>query len=193
MFTLSDIKIEANINCLALQQINRWTFFEKISVRTATCSGLKGNAQFIFLRNPKKSSVNVYLMKILKALSQKNVIVFLKLKWRKLLKVAVSVIFPSSIMVLFEIHQRFKGHFLNELRVSFKVHLTSLVTRDSQNGLRSSIYFLRWIFWKTNICYPLWACQGVRNIFFFLESFVFILNSCSLTQWTLGKFCVRTK
>ena len=24
-------------------------------------------------------------------------------------------------MVLFEIHQRFKGHFLNELRVSFKV------------------------------------------------------------------------
>ena len=23
-------------------------------------------------------------------------------------------------MILFEIHQRFKGHFLNELRVSFK-------------------------------------------------------------------------
>ena len=28
---------------------------------------------------------------------------------------------PTSIMVLFEIHQTFKGHFLNELRVSFKV------------------------------------------------------------------------
>ena len=27
----------------------------------------------------------------------------------------------NTIMVLFEIHQRFKGHFLNELRVSFKV------------------------------------------------------------------------
>ena len=27
--------------------------------------------------------------------------------------------FPTSIMVLFEIHQRFKGHFLNELLVSF--------------------------------------------------------------------------
>ena len=33
------------------------------------------------------------------------------------------VIFSSSIMALFEIHQRFKGHFLNELRVSFKFFL----------------------------------------------------------------------
>ena len=29
--------------------------------------------------------------------------------------------FPTSIMVLFKIHQRFTGHFLNELRVSFKL------------------------------------------------------------------------
>ena len=28
--------------------------------------------------------------------------------------------FTTSIMLLFELHQRFKGHFLNELRVSFK-------------------------------------------------------------------------
>ena len=35
------------------------------------------------------------------------------------LKVRAFVIFPTSIMVLFEIHQRFKGHFLNELCVSF--------------------------------------------------------------------------
>ena len=28
---------------------------------------------------------------------------------------------PISVMVLFEIHQRFKGHFLNKLRVSFNV------------------------------------------------------------------------
>ena len=42
------------------------------------------------------------------------------MKWRKLLKVAAFVIFPASIMVSFEIHERFKGHFLNEIRVSFK-------------------------------------------------------------------------
>ena len=40
-------------------------------------------------------------------------------RWRKLLKVAALVIFSISIMVLLEIHERFKGHFLNELRVSF--------------------------------------------------------------------------
>ena len=39
---------------------------------------------------------------------------------RKLLKVAAFEIYPTSMMALFEIHQRFKGHFLNELRVSFK-------------------------------------------------------------------------
>ena len=32
----------------------------------------KGNAQFIFLCNPRKSSLNVYLKKILKILSQKK-------------------------------------------------------------------------------------------------------------------------
>ena len=36
------------------------------------------------------------------------------------LKVATFVIFPTSIKVLLDIHQRFKGHFLNELYVSFK-------------------------------------------------------------------------
>ena len=35
-----------------------------------------------------------------------------------LLKLAVFLRFPTSIMVLLEIHQRFKDHFLNELRVS---------------------------------------------------------------------------
>ena len=38
-------------------------------------------------------------------------------------------------MVLFEIHQRFKGHFLNELRVSFKkvliFHLKSLFSKKT--------------------------------------------------------------
>ena len=35
----------------------------------------KGNVQFIFLRNPQKSSVNVCLMKILKSTVPKKVIV----------------------------------------------------------------------------------------------------------------------
>ena len=45
---------------------------------------------------------------------------FLWLRWSKHLKVVAFVILPASIMVLYETHQRFKGHFLNELRVSFK-------------------------------------------------------------------------
>ena len=51
---------------------------------------------------------------------QKSNCVFLELGRRKLLKVAAFVIFPTSAMVLFEIHQRFKGHVFKELRVSFK-------------------------------------------------------------------------
>ena len=42
------------------------------------------------------------------------------------LKVAAFVIFSTFIMVLFEIHQRFKGHFLNKLRVAFKDTLKAL-------------------------------------------------------------------
>ena len=33
------------------------------------------------------------------------------------------VTFQISIMILFEIHQRFKGHFLNELHVSFNLQV----------------------------------------------------------------------
>ena len=36
------------------------------------------------------------------------------------------VVFPAS-MFLFEIHQGFKGHFLNELRVSFKGLLLNVI------------------------------------------------------------------
>ena len=57
---------------------------------------------------------------------EKNNCLFLKLWWRKFLKVAAFVIFPTSIMVLFEIHQSFKGYILNELRFSFnrKLHFS---------------------------------------------------------------------
>ena len=81
----------------------------------------KGNTQFIFLCNSPKSSVNVCLMEILKSTVTKKVIVwFYNLGEENILNVATSVVFPTPIMVLFEIHQRFKGHFLNELRVSFE-------------------------------------------------------------------------
>ena len=57
---------------------------------------------------------------MLKSTVTKKVIVcFYNFRWRKFLKVAAYVIFPTSIMPLFEICQRLKGHFLNELRVSF--------------------------------------------------------------------------
>ena len=54
------------------------------------------------------------------AVTEKSNSVFFQLWRRKLLKVAAFVTFLISIMVLFEICQRFKGHFLKELRVSFK-------------------------------------------------------------------------
>ena len=79
----------------------------------------KGNAQFIFLCNPQKSLVNISFMKILKStVTEKVIVCFYNLGEENFLKVAAFVIFPTSIMVLFEIHQRFKGHFFNELRVS---------------------------------------------------------------------------
>ena len=70
--------------------------------------GLKGNAQFILLYNPQKSSINVCLMEILKSTVTKKVIVgFYNLGEENFLNVATFVVFPTSIMVLFEIHQRF--------------------------------------------------------------------------------------
>ena len=60
-------------------------------------------------------------MKIFKSTATEKVIVcFYNLGEENFLNVAAFVIFPTSIMILFEIYQRFKGHFLNELRISFK-------------------------------------------------------------------------
>ena len=84
--------------------------------------------QFLFLCNPQKSLVNLCLMKIIKKLChKKGNSVFLQQWWRKPLKVAAFETFPISIMVLFEIHQRFKGHFLKELCFSFKENLDSII------------------------------------------------------------------
>ena len=61
-------------------------------------------------------------MTILKStVTEKVIVYFYNLGEVAALKVAAFVIFPTSIMVLFEIHQRFKGQFLNELHVSFKI------------------------------------------------------------------------
>ena len=48
---------------------------------------------------------------------------FLLLK--KTFKSSSFVIFPTSTMVFFKIHPRFKGHVLNELRVSFNIYFAN--------------------------------------------------------------------
>ena len=70
-------------------------------------------------------------MEILKTTFTKKVIAcFYSLGGKKLLKVAAFVIFSTSTMVLFEIHEMFKGPFLIELCVfcnlTFDEHVLNL-------------------------------------------------------------------
>ena len=61
-------------------------------------------------------------MKTLKSTVTKNGIeCFNNFGGENFLKATAFVIFRTSITVSCEIHQKFKGHFLNELRVSFKL------------------------------------------------------------------------
>ena len=53
------------------------------------------------------------------------------------LKVAAFVLFPTSIIVLLEIHQSVKGHILKELRVFFKVN-----SKDTKTKSVTSIFCL---------------------------------------------------
>ena len=82
--------------------ISTENFLRKIFQQKASTSSLKvkWNAQFIFLCNLQKSSINVCLINLLKKHCHKNVTVFL-----------AAFIFSTSIMVFFEIHQKFEGHF----------------------------------------------------------------------------------
>ena len=84
----------------------------------------------MFLGNPQKSLVNVFLIKNVKKHCHKKVIVcFYNFRWRKFLKVTAYV---TSIMPLFEIY-----HFLKELRVSFNVgHIVDLTALS-----RMKLYF----------------------------------------------------
>ena len=61
-------------------------------------------------------------MKVLKKhCPHKNIIVcFYNLDEEIFKKLQLLQFFQLAIIVLFEIHQRFKGHFFKELRVSFK-------------------------------------------------------------------------
>ena len=81
---------------------------------------LKETRNSYFRVTPKNYRLMFFSWKMLKSTVTKKVIVcFYNFRWRKFLKVAAYVIFPTSIMPLFEICQTLKGHFLNELRVSF--------------------------------------------------------------------------
>ena len=46
----------------------------------------------------------------------------------------VFITFPTFVMALFEIHQGFKGNFLNELRVTFNDTLTVFYSIQYKNG-----------------------------------------------------------
>ena len=70
---------------------------------------------------------------IIKKHCHKKVIVsFYNLGEKKLLKVVAFVTFPTSTMVLYEIHQRFKGHVLNEFRVWTSI-FRSLERKKNEN------------------------------------------------------------
>ena len=61
---------------------------------------------------------------------------------RKLLKVAAFVTFPTFKMDLFEIHQKFKGHFLSKLRLSFKIDsLRTAIILTSMMAVTNKYFF----------------------------------------------------
>ena len=80
---------------------------------------LKETRNSYFCVTPKNNQLTFSHKKYWKALSQESNCVFFNLGEKKILKVAAFTIFTTSIMALLEIHQRFKGQFLNELRISF--------------------------------------------------------------------------
>ena len=89
-------------------------------------ANFKGKTQFIFLRNPPKYSANVCLMKKFNSTVTKKVVVYFITFVKETFENSRYIIIPTSMMVLFEIHQRFKGHLLNKLCVSSKKSVKSL-------------------------------------------------------------------
>ena len=97
-------------------------FSQKISILEYSFSkvvGLKKKCNTNFCVAPKNR-----LVKITKKVCHKRSnCALLQLWWSEVLKVAAFVTFPICIMVLFEIYQSFKGHFLKKLRVSFNLQV----------------------------------------------------------------------
>ena len=73
---------------------------------------LKETWNSCFCVTPIDHRLMFVLWKYYIALSQKKSFCVFMLRRRKLLKIAAFVIFPTSIMVLFEIYQTFKSHSL---------------------------------------------------------------------------------
>ena len=92
----------------------------------------KGNAQFIFLCNPQKSSVNVWIMKISKSTVRKKKL-FLFISYVKKTFKSSRFYNISNFHNGFVWNPRFKGHFLNELRVSFNNHTVPICWRTAIN------------------------------------------------------------
>ena len=97
---------------------------------------LSGTRNSYFCVSPRNHRLMFVLWKQLKKVChKKSNCVFINLVKRKILKVAAFVTFAISIMALFEIYQRFKGHFLNDLCVSFKSYFLLKIPK-----------FLFWLF-----------------------------------------------
>ena len=82
---------------------------------------------------------------------KKVIVCFYNLGEENFLKVAASVVFLTSIMVLPEIHQRFKGHFLNKLCVSFNVETNEIAYKEKTLNKTSAMlpiseWNLRYVF-----------------------------------------------
>ena len=66
-------------------------------------------------------------MKIIKKHCHKKVTVYFYNFGEENLKAAAFVKFPICMMILYEIYQRLKGHFSNELRVSFNLQVCNKI------------------------------------------------------------------
>ena len=114
---------------------------------------LKGNAQFLFLCNPQKSTVNIlFLITLVK-------------------KSSSFCTFPVSKMVLLEIHERFKGHVLNQLRVSFKnfakftgKHLCQSLCFNKVAGLSPAALLKKRLWYR---CFPVNFVKFLRTPFLY--------------------------
>ena len=86
-------------------------------------------------------------------------------------------------MVLFEIHHRFKGHFFNELGVSFKTCLIHNDVTHFDSLILSNIFLCNFlVFWLAILAFMFSASYLVLELFFVFSTQVFqffVENLCS--------------